>query len=299
MTQNLVSVILTCYNGEKWIGETIRSVLSQTYNKFELIIVNDGSTDSSKTIIGDFLKDNRLKYIEQKNRGIPGARNRGLFESNGEYVCILDQDDIWLPQKIEKEIDYLKPNTKFGVVYTSMEHIDSEGKFLNTKIYSKPKEGKLFECFLKRYVAVPIVTTMIRREMIDKVNGFDEKLFGKDDFDILLRISEITDFGLIPDILVKKRIRPERASISESNYKDNFYLIAKHKKLWTEYSNLIQNFEIKSYYLYGSYLLDNKRLREARQQFSSVLKLKPFYPEALVKYILTFLCKTNQKYRLL
>jgi len=291
MAQNLVSVILTCYNGEKWIGETIRSVFSQTYKDIEIIIINDGSTDKSSEIIKQFLSDKRVKHIEQKNKGIPGARNRGFYESKGKYICILDQDDIWLPGKVEKQVKYLESNNQIGVVYTGTAYIDMNGKSLGIREFPELKEGNLFELFLDRGVAVPIVGTMIRREVINQAGEFDEKLFGEDDFDILLRISEKTNFGFIPETLTLKRFSPGSTGHSEQMCVDSFYLAEKYEKIWPQWKRKINDYRIRAHYFYGSYLLNLKRLKEARKQFSSVLKLSPFSPRALVKFILTFFMK--------
>ena len=100
-TVRTVSVVLPCYNGARWISCTIESVLSQTYADFELVIINDGSTDLSEKIIAPYLYDERVRYIYQKNRGFSAAINRGIKASSGSLIGFIGQDDLWMPNKLE------------------------------------------------------------------------------------------------------------------------------------------------------------------------------------------------------
>lgn len=109
MQQGLVSVITPCYNGANYIAETIESVLSQTYQKWEMIIVDDGSTDASADIIKYFVqKDSRIILVQQANAGSAAARNHGIRRAKGQYIALLDADDLWLPEFLEKQISFLK-----------------------------------------------------------------------------------------------------------------------------------------------------------------------------------------------
>ena len=102
-----VSVILPCYNGAQWIGQAIESVLAQTYKDFELLVIDDGSTDNSREIVSSYLHDRRVHYIYQENRGFSGAINRGIKESKGDFIGFIGQDDLWLPHKLELQTKYL------------------------------------------------------------------------------------------------------------------------------------------------------------------------------------------------
>ena len=100
-------MILPCYNGAQWISQAIESVLAQTYKDFELLIIDDGSTDNSKDIISSYLYDKRVRHIYQENRGFSGAVNRGIKESHGDLIGFIGQDDLWLPHKLELQTKYL------------------------------------------------------------------------------------------------------------------------------------------------------------------------------------------------
>jgi glycosyltransferase involved in cell wall biosynthesis len=102
-----VSVVLTCYNGARWISSAIESILAQTYKNLELVVIDDGSTDNSKEIVSSYLCDERVRYIYQENRGFSAAVNRGIKESRGELIGFIGQDDLWLHYKLELQVEYL------------------------------------------------------------------------------------------------------------------------------------------------------------------------------------------------
>ncbi|MGY3750913.1 glycosyltransferase family 2 protein [Vagococcus acidifermentans] len=111
--QNLISIIMPVYNAEKYVGEAINSVLNQTYLNWELLVVNDGSTDKSVQVIQDYMKtDTRIKFINKKNNeGIASARNSGIKEAEGDYICFLDSDDMWKVTKLEEQLNIMKENS--------------------------------------------------------------------------------------------------------------------------------------------------------------------------------------------
>jgi glycosyltransferase involved in cell wall biosynthesis len=124
MQKELVSVITPVYNGGKYIAETIMSVVNQTYQKWEMIIVNDGSTDDSMVIVNECLaKDARLSLVTQKNAGSAAARNNGIRHARGQYIALLDADDVWEPNFLESQIDFLKTNNAI-LVYASYKRIN-------------------------------------------------------------------------------------------------------------------------------------------------------------------------------
>lgn len=137
---NKVSIITPSYNSEKYISETIKSVQNQTYSDWELIIVDDCSTDKSCEIVENFAKiDPKIRLLKQKkNSGAGAARTRGMEESSGRFIAYLDADDIWFSNKLEIQVDFMKVN-KCGFSCTSYEVISDEGEKLNKKIYMLPK----------------------------------------------------------------------------------------------------------------------------------------------------------------
>ncbi|NIJ45447.1 glycosyltransferase involved in cell wall biosynthesis [Wenyingzhuangia heitensis] len=134
MQQPLVSIITPCYNSEKFITETIHSVLNQTYQNWELLITDDGSIDNSISIIQSFAdKDDRIQLYTIKNGGAAVARNHSIKLSNGDYIAFLDSDDVWSPQKLEKQIDFMEINN-YPISYTSYQRMTEDSVLLNQTV---------------------------------------------------------------------------------------------------------------------------------------------------------------------
>src|SRR5712692_4293853 len=121
-----VSVVIPVYNGERYLAEAISSVLDQTYKNFELIVVDDGSTDQSAAVVRSFT-DDRIRYLYQSNGGASKARNLGVAASRGTVIAFLDSDDVWLPHKLERQIDCLASHKDVGAVYCWYEVLEPDG----------------------------------------------------------------------------------------------------------------------------------------------------------------------------
>lgn len=163
----MVSIITPCYNSAAYISETIQSVLNQTYKDWEMIIIDDGSSDESAEIISKFLyKDKRIKYFRTESpTGSPSfPRNIGLDKAMGKYIAFLDSDDLWLPNKLQEQIDFLERNN-FNLVYSFYEKIDEEGNRDNRVI--KTKLNSTYESLLKSN-SIPFLTAVIRKDAIGK-----------------------------------------------------------------------------------------------------------------------------------
>lgn len=194
-----VSVIIPVYNGEAYIAQAIDSVLSQSYKNYEVIIINDGSTDNSYQKIKPFLNISNVKYIEQKNRGVTTARNVGIRNSEGELIGFLDHDDMWLPEKLELQVDYLLSHSDIGLVHTNRKRIYEEG----TEILPEPPPTKAVGwCFRELFFRNQIsgMTVLLRRKCLNKAGLFDERLFSGEDYELWLRISKYYPFGYIDQV---------------------------------------------------------------------------------------------------
>ncbi|MEK1310452.1 glycosyltransferase family 2 protein [Limosilactobacillus fermentum] len=138
LLSGLVSIIMPCYNGEKFIKETIESVLAQTYTSWELLIIDDGSKDSSVDIIKSYQQDQRIKLIQQANAGSAAARNNGIRQSKGQYMALLDSDDLWLPEFLEKQVNFMKEK-KAVCVCCSYSRIDEDSNDVLRPVIAKSK----------------------------------------------------------------------------------------------------------------------------------------------------------------
>jgi glycosyltransferase involved in cell wall biosynthesis len=213
-----VSVIVPVYNVEKYIAETISSVLAQTFTDFELLIIDDESKDGSIEICESF-PDSRIKIIRQKNRGLAGARNTGIRHAQGEYLAFLDSDDVWRSQKLAKHVQHLDANPSIGVSFCSSEFIDDDSQSLGN--YQIPKIKDITpELILCRNPisngSVPVIRKQVFQdiEFIDNFYGVEEKFYFDDrfrqseDIECWIRIALTTKwhFEGIPDPLTLYRV---------------------------------------------------------------------------------------------
>jgi glycosyltransferase involved in cell wall biosynthesis len=214
------SVIVPVYKVEKYIAETIKSVLNQTYKNLELIVVNDGSPDRSVEICQQF-RDARLQILHQPNQGVCTARNTGINNATGEYIAFLDGDDLWLPDKLEKHITHLQKNPRVGVSFSRSAFIDEKGKALG--IYQMPKLTKITpDLILRRNPIGNGSAPVIRRQVLEaiayqdrgKTCYFDPNLAHFEDVECWLRISLLTDWQTegIPEALTLYRVNSRGAS---------------------------------------------------------------------------------------
>ena len=203
-----VSVNLCCYNGEKYLEETLQSIFLQTYKDWELVVVNDGSTDSTERIIKSHMAAGKpIVYHYQVNAGLGSARNKALQLSSGSYIALIDQDDIWLPEKLEKQVRTFEVDRSLGLVYADTYYIDQDGKELGTAFKrSPPPEGDPFVGLLTRRNFMPCLTVLIRREAAQDVRGFNETLKYVEDYDLFLRIALKYKVSCIREPLAKYRI---------------------------------------------------------------------------------------------
>jgi glycosyltransferase involved in cell wall biosynthesis len=213
----LVSVVIATYNMGLYLPLAVQSVLNQTYNNFEVIIIDDGSTDDTRNIVRQFLSDPRVKCFYQENKGQTVAKNRGIRESKGDYIAILDADDLWFPDKLEKQMPCFTISPAIGVVYTNVEFIDGTGTshcVSDRRYYSGKISGQLL---IDNFVNLSSV--VIRRECLDRVGIFDEQYSMGIDYDLWLRISVYYEFHYLNDVTFCYRGWPGQMS---HNYKKRF-----------------------------------------------------------------------------
>ncbi len=214
MNTSTVSVIIPTYNRAHMVGRAIESVLVQTYRDLELIVVDDGSTDNTGGIVGNF-SDSRLTYIKlRKNSGASAVpRNAGLKIARGEYVAFLDSDDEWLPEKLEKQINKFqtlpKPNN-VGIVYCGFYYI-SEKSGQIAHVVAPNFRGNVFTNFLEGNI-MGSLTTLIKRECFEKIGYFDEALSRSQDYDMWMRLSRYYDFDFVMEMLAKYHIHQDQRS---------------------------------------------------------------------------------------
>jgi len=193
-----VSVIIPTYNRARSVSSAIQSVLDQTFEDFEIIVVDDGSTDNTKEVIKSF-KDKKIHYLRHiKNKGSQAARNTGIKHSKGKFIAFLDDDDMWLPQKLERQLTIIEDKPDIGVIYTGFVFI-SDGKVYY--VYTPSLRGNIYYDVLKKTVAATS-TVLLRRECFNKVGFFDEHLPRYEDWDLWIRLAKHFKFDFIKEPLV-------------------------------------------------------------------------------------------------
>lgn len=245
----LISVIIPVFNSEKTIQGTIESVLNQTFTDFELLVINDGSQDTTLKII-DNIKDSRLKVFSYPNAGVSASRNRGISQANGEFISFLDSDDLWTADKLESQLKALQANPQAGVAYSWTNYIDESGKFL----YPGNKftlNGNVYEQMLVQNFIESGSNVLIRREALDRVGGFDESLFGPEDWDLLIRLAAQYDFVVVPisQILYRMSANSISSSISRQE-KASLKVIEKAFARVPESLQYLKNYSIANLYKY-------------------------------------------------
>ena len=209
--EDLISVVIATHNMGKYLTYAIQSVLDQTYQNWELIIVDDGSTDGTKDHVLPYLNDPRIRYIVQPHLGQAKAKNRGIEESRGKYIAFLDADDKWVKIKLEKQLPLLKSSTQIGVVYSDVFYIDAEGTIILQETSKTYRQGKVTKYLFKENF-VNFNTVLVKRECFSDLGLFDESLVMSIDRDLWLRFSTKYDFAYLDEKLSYYRIWPGQLS---------------------------------------------------------------------------------------
>ncbi len=208
----LVSVIIPAYNAEQFIEQAIQSVLAQTFQAYEIIVVDDGSTDKTQDILRGF--KGQIHCIFQENCGPSSARNAGIKIAQGEYIGFLDADDLWTPTKLEVQLDYMKRYPDIALVCSDHQDFDVEGDLPGSWLGSKRifedsdiSEGPIQNAFLQliqdNFISTP--TVILKKACFEEIGGFDEEIWSVEDRDLWLRISASFSIACIPKIFCKRR----------------------------------------------------------------------------------------------
>lgn len=214
----LVSIVVPVYNTERYVGATLDSIIEQTYAHLEIIVVIDGATDGSLKICKSY-NDQRIRIIEQENRGLAGARNTGIREAHGEYIGFIDSDDTWAPRKVKQHLDHLDGDPELGVSFSYSALMDDEGRSLG--MFQKEGSGLAsLSDFYVRNVMGNGSNAVLRKKVFDgcvsdpvrfpPMNGFCADLRRAEDYELWSRIAHCTDWKMacLPEPLVNYRINP-------------------------------------------------------------------------------------------
>ena len=226
-----VSVIIHTYNNEKFIVETVESVLNQTYKDYEIIIVDDGSVDGTRDALIPYMQ--KIRYHYKENGGIASAKNAGISLSETEFVAFLDHDDLWAPDKLQLQMEHFNENPQIGLVYAKDTSF-RDGKELRTKP-EKGYSGWIFkELLAKSFIQTS--TVVVKRECLDAVGPYDETFSLGDEYDMFLRIARKFQCGFVDKGLTRYRVHDTNASNNDFLF-DNENL-GVYKKIYNNFTDL-------------------------------------------------------------
>lgn len=268
--KHLVSVVIPTFNSGKFITETINSVLNQTYTNFEIIVIDDGSTDNTASTLKFLIKnDKRINYYKIKHSGRPAIpRNFGIGKSQGEFIAFLDADDLWDRNKLAKQIAEFKKHPDYIFLYSM------SVTFGNVTLFSPNyevlpllhKAVKTGNDLLNIGNSITCSSVLVKKETLQKVNGFDEdeKLKAVEDYDLWIKLSKLGIFGFIPRILTYYRIHSTQSSADWQTKQERLKYLSDKRNLnlpvYKYYRNkgpfflLIRNLIHYSTYLYVKFL---------------------------------------------
>lgn len=212
-----VSVIIPTYNRGDLILDSLQSIFLQNYSDYEIIVVDDGSTDNTEDVLSYLIKDNKIRYVKQDNHGESSARNHGILLSQGKYIAFLDSDDLFEPTKLKMQVQYLEDHPEIGLVHSGYTKFDNYGHDLGYRDTSWFC-GMIYPKLLLHWtVLMAVDTVMVPKKVFEAVGLFDETLRMGPDLDMWRRISRKYSFGFISESLA--RVRVHEGNISGNKLK--------------------------------------------------------------------------------
>ena len=285
-----ISVIIPCFNSGKYLRECLDSVLSQTSQDFEVIVVDDGSTDDTPSIIKSY--GSRVRLIRQDNKGPSSARNAGIKIAQGNYIAFQDADDVWLPRKLELQYRFLQENPPYLWVYSDMSTFNDK-QVLQESWFSdrSTHEGKVLEKLINSNF-IPTITVLIKKQLLLEVGGFDEKLRSCEDKELWLRLSLQYPLGRLNQVLAKRRFH------AHNLVRDNRLLITSEiealKRLAPRVDSgrirkLLESRIARLYFELGYFYFAKNQFSEAREQFRKSNTYPFFNLKSQLYYYSTYL----------
>lgn len=280
-----VSVIIPTYNRVKLLNNSVASVLSQTYRDFELLVIDDCSTDNTSDFLSN-IADRRVRCIKNtSNKGITATRNIALSNANGKYIAFLDDDDEWMPDKLEKQINLMENSSKgLGCIYTGCNLVDAEDNRFNQTTVPHYRIRILNELLLENFIITS--STLIKADCFETVGMFDESMPFAEDYDMWIRIAQAFDFDFVRSPLVNYRIHRNSISFNNSATITGLErLLTKHEKLFLKNKKAYSNHLLRI----GVAYCYTGNTREGRKALMKSLEYYKFDKRVYYNLLLTIL----------
>lgn len=216
MPRPKISVVIPTRNRAQYLSQALDSVFAQTYPASEIIVVDDGSTDDTRLKLDTLIREDRIRYFLQSQRGVSAARNKGIEFTQCPFIAFLDSDDLFLPTKLEKQMRVFEINPHLGFVHCSFSKFNDQGKDLGIRDTSR-FAGKIYPGILHEWsVLMAMPCLLVRTEVIREIGGFDEQMTWAEDLDLWRRIARRYDVGVVPEALVRVRVHATSTSFDRS-----------------------------------------------------------------------------------
>ena len=214
----IVSVIIPTYNRAAYVGQAIESVCRQTLQEWELMVVDDGSTDQTREVVAHYLTDRRIRYLSQTHQERSAARNLGIVSSSAPYVALLDADDFWMPDKLAKQVTAMAQHPKVGLCYTLIRQVDEQGRTLDPIRDGRARAGRILSYVLQDN-CIGTSSVLIRRHCLGRSGLFDTSLpaYGREDWDLWIRLTR-----WYPVLPLEEELTLHRVHAGNSSCEQNF-----------------------------------------------------------------------------
>jgi len=292
-----ISVVIPSYNSAAYLADAIDSALNQTLAPLEVIVVNDGSTDETAQLLERYR--GRINPISQENRGLSAARNRGIAAAQGDLIAFLDADDIWLPEKMEKQLGCLEEHPQAALVHSQLYYWDTQTGERTIQRHRGRHEytGRCYHRLFFQNGVIPS-TMIVRRECLAKVGGFDEEIRRPtcQDYDLCLRIARHYEFGFVDEPLILYRQHASSSTKRQvaENLADNVFVVRKVLRndpgLWRTLGREAVNERLFGLsFDAGYHYHEAGRSSEGRRYFLEALRYRPFNSRVWLLYLANFL----------
>jgi len=260
------------------VKEAIESVLKQTFKDFELIVVDNYSSDDTESVVKSY-SDKRIRYFKNQNNGLIGInRNFAIKKSSGEYIAFLDDDDLWLPEKLEKQVKLLDSNQELGLVYSDSYMIDDNGNLRENSFFDirKPSRGNIFDGLFQDNF-IPMLTVVIRRAVLNEVGFFKPEHKIALDYDLWLRIAECYPVDFIEYPLAKSRVHGENLGANmliscKEAFEIREYWLSRKPELKGKFASKSRLRRWLAYFRPAMYYLCRQKNRTAAREFMDFVK---------------------------
>lgn len=293
-SESLVSVVIPTHNRAQYILEAVESVFAQTHPLFEIIVVDDGSDDGTRELLEPLAKSGKLRYLYQERTGVSATRNRGVKEAKGGLIAFLDSDDLFMPEKLEKQMALFSSERDLGFVHCGFSKFDEKGRDLGYRDTSA-YQGWVYPWMLHEWSTLMAMPCMlVRKEVFDKVGGFDEAMTWAEDLDLWRRIGMKYRVGVVPQSLVKVRVHSAGTTFEKAASVQGFrrYL----EKAFADDPALSKSFRKKAYARMYTNVAQNllgggkrEEMALVRKHSLRALKTKPLHLPAYLSWSFSWL----------